>query len=58
MEPEGSLPCLQESATGPYPLHILPPYFPKIHVNIIPDNLAYYVWSKTVYVFVTLQFRL
>jgi hypothetical protein len=40
MEPEGSLLCLQEPATGPYPepdksSPHLPPYSPKIHSNII-----------------------
>jgi hypothetical protein len=40
MDPEGSLPCSQKLATIPYPepdessTH-LPPYFPKIHFNII-----------------------
>jgi hypothetical protein len=33
METEGSLPCSQEPATGPY-LH-LQPHFPKTHFNII-----------------------
>jgi len=40
MEPEGSLPCSQEPAIGPYPepnesspYH--PTYFSKIHSNII-----------------------
>jgi hypothetical protein len=32
-EPEGSPPCSQEPATGPY---TLPPYFLKIHFNTIP----------------------
>jgi len=40
MEPEGSLSCPQEPATGSYPEpHIsspnFPPYFPKIYSNII-----------------------
>jgi len=40
MEPEGSLPCLQQPTTGPYPdldesnSH-LPPYLPDILSNII-----------------------
>jgi hypothetical protein len=39
MEPEGSLPSLQEPATGPYPepdesIPRLPLSFPKIHSNI------------------------
>jgi len=40
LEAEGSLPCSQELASGPYPEdetspHTVPPYFPKIHSNII-----------------------
>jgi hypothetical protein len=36
MEPEGSLPCSQGPATGPYlsqlnPIHTLQSYFPKTH---------------------------
>jgi len=38
MEPEGSLPCSQELVpilSHMYPVHTLPPYFFKIHSNII-----------------------
>jgi hypothetical protein len=40
MEPEGSLPCLQEPANFPYPepmnpIHIPKPYFPKIHLDVV-----------------------
>jgi len=40
MDPEGSLPCSQQPAIGPYPesdssVHTFQPYFPKIHSNII-----------------------
>jgi hypothetical protein len=40
MEPEGSLPCLQEPATGPYPKpdESSPhpkPYVPNTHFNIV-----------------------
>jgi hypothetical protein len=40
MGPKGSLPCSQEPATGPILsemnlLHTFPPYFPKVHSNII-----------------------
>jgi len=38
MEPEGSLPSSQGPATGPYPDPHLPPYFFKIHSNIIPPS--------------------
>jgi len=39
MEPEGSVPCLQEPATGPYqsqthPVHNIPPYYRKIHFKL------------------------
>jgi len=36
---DGSLPCSQEPAAGPYPhmhlVHTFPPCFPKIHSNIV-----------------------
>jgi hypothetical protein len=40
MEPQNFLPCSQGLATSPIlsqinPVHILPPYFPKIHSNIV-----------------------
>jgi len=40
MEPKDSLPCSQQPTIGSYlsqmnPVHNLPPYFPKIHSNII-----------------------
>jgi hypothetical protein len=40
MEPEGSLPCLQKPATGPYPEKVeyncpIDPYLPKVHLNVI-----------------------
>jgi len=40
MEPEGSLPCSQQPANGPYldqmrPVHNFTPYFSKIHSIII-----------------------
>jgi hypothetical protein len=51
MDPECSLPCSQEPATGPYfepdeySLH-LPPYFPKIHFNtLFPCTPRSYEWS-------------
>jgi hypothetical protein len=46
MEPEGSLLCSQQPATGPYlsqmnAVHTFPPYFPEIHSNIIfPSTLT------------------
>jgi hypothetical protein len=51
MEPEGSLPCLQEPAIGPvliqmHPAHNFPPYFPNIHYNIIfPSTRRSSEWS-------------
>jgi len=46
MEPEGSLPCPQQPAAHPVlnymnPIHILPPYFPKIHSNIILPSVRF-----------------
>jgi len=37
MEPEGSLPCLQDPTIGPYSEQdvSIPPYFCKVHSNII-----------------------
>jgi hypothetical protein len=40
IEPEGSLPCLHKSATGPYPESAESsspndPYLPKVHLNVI-----------------------
>jgi hypothetical protein len=37
MEPDVSLPCSKQSATGPYrhPVHIVPTYFFKIRSTII-----------------------
>jgi hypothetical protein len=50
MEAEVSLPCSKEPATGPCsepddPIHIFPPYFPKIHSNIILPFMPRYKWS-------------
>jgi hypothetical protein len=40
MEPEGSLPCSQKLATGPYlsqpnPVCPIDPYLRKVHINVI-----------------------
>jgi hypothetical protein len=40
MEPEGSSPCSQKPATGPYPEPAdfsspIDPYLPKVHFNVI-----------------------
>jgi len=52
MEPEGSLPCSQESTTGSclfkiHPVHTFSPYFHKIHSNniISPSTPRSYEWS-------------
>jgi hypothetical protein len=45
MQPEGSLPPLQQPATGPYhepdeAVHTFPPYLLKTHSNIIFPSYA------------------
>jgi hypothetical protein len=45
MEPEDSLPYSQHPPLVPilnqmHPVHILPPYFPKIHSNIISQSMT------------------
>jgi len=51
METESSLPCSQEPATGSYLQSDasnphLPPYFPKIHCNIIISSMSRFLeWS-------------
>jgi hypothetical protein len=45
MEPEGSLPCSQKPATGPYPeaaesSRPIDPYLPKVHLNVILPTCA------------------
>jgi hypothetical protein len=51
MEPEVAVPCSQEPATGTplseiSPVHTLPPYFRKIHLNVIlPPTPSFPKWS-------------
>jgi hypothetical protein len=52
-EPEGSLPCLQKPASGPYPEPAessspIYPYLPKVHLNVIlPPMTRPSQWSLT-----------
>jgi hypothetical protein len=53
MEPEGSLPCSQKPATGPYlsqpfPFRPIDPCLPKVHLNVIlPPTPRSSQWSLT-----------
>jgi hypothetical protein len=55
MEPEGSSPCSQKFAIGPYPEPAksnlsIDPYLPKVHLNVIlpptPRSSQWYLTSR------------
>jgi hypothetical protein len=50
MEPESSLPCSQETASGTYPET---DYFPEIHSNILPFMPRSSKWSLPFNSFIT-----
>jgi len=63
MDPRGSLSCSQETTTCPYsepmnPVHIFPPFFPKIHSNIIlPPMPGSTKWSLPIRLSISVTFN-